>query len=180
MGINTVDVIFEITIDGNRLDALTINQLTELIGNTKQSVYSLINQKNTKGENYLDVCYPFPNSKSKLNTGPMFVLLNKKGRDYLNKNLRKKKKKLQKKSNVPIEDTEHFFLRQFKDFLGKTVEFNSQYLEMAVGIENLFSRNLITKAFVEVSKSPHKKNTFKLITLAYMLRKSEIERWSSK
>ena len=180
MAVKDIDVIFEITVEGKKLDALTINQLTELIGNTKQSVYSLINQKNKNGENYLDICYPFPNSSTKQNSGPMFVLMNKKGRDYLNKNLRNKKIKVQKKSSVPIEDTEHFFIKLFQDHLGKRVEFNDMYLQMAVDIENSFSRNLITKAFVEVSKSVHKKNTFKLITLAYMLRKSEIERWSSK
>ena len=46
MAVKDIDVIFEITVEGKKLDALTINQLTELIGNTKQSVYSLINQKN--------------------------------------------------------------------------------------------------------------------------------------
>ena len=139
MAVKDIDVIFEITVEGKKLDALTINQLTELIGNTKQSVYSLINQKNKNGENYFDIC--------RAPAGALQI------------------------SVVPELCRYH---------LGKRVEFNDMYLQMAVDIENSFSRNLITKAFVEVSKSVHKKNTFKLITLAYMLRKSEIERWSSK
>ena len=47
MAVVNVDVQIEIKSGKEVLEALTINQLTSLVGNTKQSVYSLINQKTT-------------------------------------------------------------------------------------------------------------------------------------
>ncbi len=180
MAVVNVDVQIEIKSGKEVLEALTINQLTSLVGNTKQSVYSLINQKNKNNENYLDICYPFPNSDEEKESGPMFVLLNEKGRGYLEKNIKKKSrpKKIVVQEKIPQEDTKFFIEEMFDRYLCKKVVFEQNHLKLAKEIDKEFTRKQITKAFENISNSVHKKNTFSLINLDYMLRKSEIKRWS--
>jgi len=176
MAIVDVNIQVEIKSKGKKLEALTINQLTHLIGNTKQSVYSLINQLNKDNENYLDICFPFPNSKEDINSGPMFVLLNDKGRAYLKKNIKRKHKP---KDTATSEDHQSIIEGMFDKHLCKKVHFSYRHTKMAKDLFKSFTEKEVTKAFVNISNSAHKKNTYSLINLDFILRKSEMSKWSN-
>jgi hypothetical protein len=169
-------------------EILTVKQLSNIVGTSINAIYSMTKQQSERTkEAYLDICFPYPDSTSKedVDTGPVFIVKNKKTLDYI---LKSKKRKGKKGNNVSYIKPKHsaitkeqtdvtaYIKKLFIDNLGRAVNFDATTTKMAVDAEKEYERKGIKLAIENIRESNHQKNDYKLINLNYFFR--EIDKWS--
>jgi hypothetical protein len=181
-------------------EILTVKQLSNIVGTSINAIYSMTKQQSERTkEAYLDICFPYPDSTSKedVDTGPVFIVKNKKTLDYI---LKSKKRKGKKGNNVSHVKPKHSAIKReqtditayikklfidnlgravkklFIDNLGRAVNFDASTTTMAKRAEKEFERKGIKLAIENIRDSNHHKNDYKLINLNYFFR--EIDKWS--
>ena len=88
--------------NGNVVEMMTINQFCNKYGYKTQQIYQKARMLTKENEPGLDIVYPYPDTDKEEDseTGPTFILMNKKTVDYMS-NRKKKKVKKPKISDSP-------------------------------------------------------------------------------
>lgn len=168
-------------------EILTVKQLSNIVGTSINAIYSMTKQQSERTkEAYLDICFPYPDSTSTedIDTGPVFIVKNKKTQDYILKSKKRKGKGKNishvkpKHSAITREQTDitAYIKKLFIDNLGRAVNFDATTTKLAQNTEKEYERKGIKLAIENIKESNHHKNDYKLINLNYFFR--EIDKWS--